>query len=124
VKVGALNWSTARPHVAAGKLIPLATSSSQRLADRPDLPTLSELGYPDMVTTTWHMLAGPAGLPKDIVNRLNREVAKIVEQPDMRKQLEADAIEPRVMTPDELTKFVEGEIAKWGPVVRASADLK
>ena len=61
VKVGSLNWSTARVHVAAGNLVPLAVSSAKRLAELPDLPTLDELGYPDMVTTTWHMLAGPGG---------------------------------------------------------------
>ena len=83
----------------AGRLIPLAVSSAQRLAERPDLPTLSELGYPDMVTTTWHMLAGPAGLPREIVSALNREVAQIVERPEMRKHLRDDAVETRVMTP-------------------------
>ena len=121
VKVGALNWSSARAHVMSGKLIPIAASSARRLADRPDLPTLSELGYPDMVTTTWHMLAGPARLPNGIVERLNREVARIVADPGMRKHLENDAIETRVMTPDELTRFVASEIAKWGPLVKASA---
>lgn len=124
VKVGTLNWSTGRPHVTAGKLIPIAVSSARRLADRPDLPTLSELGYPDMVTTTWHMLSGPAGMPKDIVNALNREVVKIVNEPQLRKHLEVDAIETGVMTPAELTQFVKSEIAKWGPVVRASVKAK
>jgi tripartite-type tricarboxylate transporter receptor subunit TctC len=81
---------------------------------------LSELGYPDMVTTTWHMLSGPAGMPSDIVNALNREVNKIIEQPAMRKHLAVDAIETRAMSPAELTSFVKSEIAKWGPVVKAS----
>jgi tripartite-type tricarboxylate transporter receptor subunit TctC len=124
VKVGTLNWSTARPHVAAGKLVALAVSSAKRLADRPDLATLDELGYPDMVTATWHMLSGPAGIPKDVVDRLNREVTAIVKEPQMRKHLEDGAMESRVMTPSELTQYVRDEIAKWGPIARAVATAK
>lgn len=124
VTVGTLNWSTARPHVVAGKLVALAVSSANRLPDRSDVPTLSELGYPDMVTATWHMLSGPAGMPKDIVNALNREVTKIVEQPQMRKRFADDAYESRVMTPSELERFVQDQIAKWGPLARAVATAK
>jgi tripartite-type tricarboxylate transporter receptor subunit TctC len=120
VSVGTLNWSTARGHVQAGSLVPLAVSSAKRLAELPDVPTLAELGYSDMITTTWHMLAGPAGLPKDIVATLNREVGVIIEQPEMRKHLEIDAIEPKAMTPAELTQFVRSEIEKWTPVVKAA----
>jgi tripartite-type tricarboxylate transporter receptor subunit TctC len=120
VKVGALNWSTAREHVAAGTLIPVGVSSSKRLAALPELPTLNELGHPDMITTTWHALSGPAGLPKDIVERTNGAVSKILERPDIRKQLENDAIETQAMTPAELTDYFRNEVAKWTPVVRAT----
>ena len=120
VKLGTLNWSTAREHVAVGNLIAVAVSSSRRLPAAPDLPTLSELGFPDMVTTTWHMLSGPEGLPKDIVGALNREVVRIVDRPEMRKHFEVDAIETKVMTPAEVTQFVHDEVEKWTPVVRAS----
>jgi tripartite-type tricarboxylate transporter receptor subunit TctC len=120
VMVGTLNWSTAREHVATGKLVPLGVSSAKRPPGAPGLATLSELGYPDMVTTTWHMLAGPAGMPKDIVGVLNREVARIVDRPELRNVFESDAIEARAMTPAELRDFVATEIAKWTPVVKAS----
>ena len=120
VRVGSLNWSTAREHVTAGNLVPIAVSSAKRLAALPDLPTLSELGYPDMVTTTWHMLVGPAGVPREIVGALNREVVKIVERPDMRRHFEVDAVETRAMTPAELKEFVRGEVEKWTPVVQAA----
>jgi tripartite-type tricarboxylate transporter receptor subunit TctC len=120
VKIGSLNWSTAREHVTAGNLVPIAVSASNRLAALPDVPTLSELGYTDMVTTTWHMLAGPAGLPREIVGALNREVARITEQPDIRRHFEIDATETRAMTPAELKEFVRGEVEKWRPVVQAA----
>src|SRR5215467_8518289 len=120
VKIGSLNWSTARVHVAAGNLVPVAVSSAKRLPALPDAPTLSELGYPDMITTTWHMLAAPAGLPREIVGALNREVSKIVERPDMRRHFEIDAAETKAMTPAELKEFVRAEVEKWTPVVQAA----
>jgi tripartite-type tricarboxylate transporter receptor subunit TctC len=120
VKIGSLNWSTAREHVTAGNLVAIAVSAAKRLPGLPDAPTLSELGYTDMVTTTWHMLAGPAGLPKDIVGALNREVVKIVERPDIRRHFEIDAAETKAMTPAELKEFVRGEVEKWTPVVQAA----
>lgn len=120
VKLGSLNWSTAREHVAAGNLVPLAVSSAKRLAAVPDLPALNELGYPDMITTTWHMLAGPADMSREIVGALNREVIRIVEQPDIRRHFETDAVETKVMTPVELREFVRAEVEKWTPVVQAA----
>ena len=120
VKIGSLNWSTAREHIAAGNLVPIAVSAAKRLPALPDAPTLSELGYPDMVTTTWHMLAGPAGLPREIVGALNREVVKIVERPDIKRHFEVDSVETKAMTPAELKDFVRGEVEKWTPVVQAA----
>src|SRR5262245_10893419 len=120
VKIGSLNWSTAREHVTAGNLVPIAVSASKRLATLPDTPTLNELGYPDMVTTTWHMLAGPVGRPREIVGALNREVIKIAERPDIRRHFEIDAAETRAMTPAELKEFVRSEVEKWTPVVQAA----
>ena len=67
VKVGALNWTTARQHVQSGALVALGVSSERRMPQLPNLPTLRELGYPDVVTTTWTMLTAPAGVPKTIV---------------------------------------------------------
>jgi tripartite-type tricarboxylate transporter receptor subunit TctC len=120
VKIGSLNWSTAREHIAAGSLVPIAVSAAKRLPALPEAPTLSELGYTDMVTTTWHMLAGPAGLPREIVGALNREVVKIVERPDIKRHFEVDSVETKAMTPAELKDFVRGEVEKWTPVVQAA----
>jgi tripartite-type tricarboxylate transporter receptor subunit TctC len=120
VKLGALNWSTAREHILTGSLIAVAVSSTKRLPALPDVPTLDQLGYPDMVTTTWHMLSGPAGLDRQIVSTLNREVIRIVERPELRNAFESDAIETKSMTPAELTQFVRAEVEKWTPVARAS----
>src|SRR5262249_1009844 len=101
-------------------LVAIAVSSRKRLAALPDAPTLSELGYPDMITTTWHMLAAPVGLPREIVGALNREVIKIVERPAIRRHFDIDATETKAMTPAELKEFVRGEVEKWSPVVQAA----
>jgi tripartite-type tricarboxylate transporter receptor subunit TctC len=86
----------------------------------PDAPTLSELGYTDMVTTTWHMLAGPAGLPREIVGALNREVVKIVERPDIRRHFEVDSGRDQGDDAGRAQDFVRGEVEKWTPVVQAA----
>ena len=120
VKVGTLNWSTAREHVLTGRLVPIGVSSAKRLPALPNLTTLSELGYPDLVTTTWHMLTAPAGLPRDLVGALNREVIRSANRPELRNVFEYDAVETKAMTPAELSQFVAAEVAKWTPVVKAS----
>ena len=88
VKVGSMTLSTTQPHILAGKLKPLAISSEQRLPEFPDLPTLVELGYPELVVTTWYSLSGPAGLPRDIVDKLNAAVNKAMELPEVQKHLD------------------------------------
>jgi len=119
VTVGALNWATARQHVQAGTLIPLGVSSSKRLPQLPDLPTLAELGYPDIQTTTWTMISGPAGLPKNIADAVNREVRAIAVKPELKKHFENEGEQPRLLTPAELTDLVQAEVRRWAPVVRA-----
>jgi tripartite-type tricarboxylate transporter receptor subunit TctC len=118
VKVGSLNWATARQHVQSGALIPLAVSSMKRMPQLPDLPTFVELGYPDLVTTTWTTLTAPAGFPKNAASELNREVQRIANRPDIRKHFEEQGEEAVVMSPAELTDFVRNEVARWTPVVR------
>jgi tripartite-type tricarboxylate transporter receptor subunit TctC len=124
LKMGAMNWSTAREHLRSGKLIALAVSSSNREPDSPDIPTLTEAGYPDLATTTWQALAGPRGMPKDIIEKINREVIKSLEHPELRKQFEQDGAETKAMTPAEMSAFMATEVAKWAPLVKSSVAAK
>ena len=96
------------------------TSSSQRLATAPDLPTLVELGYPDIISTTWQALAGPVGLPAEIVERVNLEVNRLVQRPDVRKNFESEGFETKPMTPSELMRFVQSQVSQWAPVIKAT----
>src|SRR5215471_9395679 len=118
VLFGTMTWSSAIGQIRAGKVIPIAVSSRHRVAEYPDVPTLAESGYPDLVANTWYALSGPAGLPDEIVRRLNRAVAEVLEMPDVKKRLDDDAIEREPMTPAQVTAFFAAEIAKWGPIAK------
>ncbi len=118
VPFGSMTWSSAVGQIRAGKVIPLAVSSKGRVPEFPDVPTLAELGYPDLVANTWYALSGPAGVPDDIVRKLNRAVTQVLELPDVRQRLDQDAVEREPMTPEELTAFITREVARWGPVAR------
>ena len=124
VKVGSMTAATTRQHILAGKLRPLAISSAQRVPEFPDVPTLVELGYPELVVTTWYSLSGPAKLPRDIVERLNREVNAAMNDPEVKKHLDQEMVQTKAMTPDEMTAFMQAEVDKWVPAVRKTIDVK
>jgi tripartite-type tricarboxylate transporter receptor subunit TctC len=117
LKVGTMSWGSALMQVRAGNMIPIAVTSAARLSDAPDLPTFKELGY-DVVATTWYGLSGPAGLPSDIVQRVNRSVAEMLKKPQVRERLKSDGVETEVMTEQQFTAFVASESAKWGPLAK------
>jgi tripartite-type tricarboxylate transporter receptor subunit TctC len=118
VLFGSMTYSSALGQIRAGKVIPIAVSSKARLAEYPNVPTLAESGFPDLVANTWYALSGPAGVPDEIVQRLNRAVAEVLELPDIKKKLDDDAIERQRMTPEQVTNFFADEIAKWGPIAK------
>jgi tripartite-type tricarboxylate transporter receptor subunit TctC len=118
VSVGTMTWTSALGQIRAGKVIPIALTSSARLAEFPDVPTFKELGYDELVATTWFGLSGPAGVPREIVHKLNRAVVDLLALPEIRKRLERDAIETRPMSAQEFTAFMAQEIDKWAPLAR------
>ena len=83
----------------------------------PEVPTFRELGFPELVATTWFALSGPAGLPQEIVTRLNHEVVKAMDRPQMQKLIAQDAIETKAMTAPEVTQYFQSEIDKWQPII-------
>jgi tripartite-type tricarboxylate transporter receptor subunit TctC len=112
--------TTAASQIRAGRARALAISAAARLPDFPDIPTYAELGYPDLVATVWFSLSGPAGLPAEIVERLNAEVNRALELPEVRERLKPEGIVPSRMGAKEFGAFVAEELRRWGPVVRAS----
>ncbi len=108
-------------HIKSGRTRVLAAISPQRLALFPDVPTMKEVGYPQVAASIWYGMMAPAGVPKPIVTKLNAEANRILGLPDVKERLAGagiDAAAPN--SPDDFAKFVRDELAKWGPVVKAA----
>ncbi len=104
--------------VQAGQLRAVGVASTERSASLPEVPTYAEQGIKDQEADTLTGIVAPAGTPKDIVDRLYREIAKIVAQPDVRERLTALGFNPVANTPEQYGERIKVEIDKWGKVVR------
>jgi len=111
-------------YIKAGKLRPLAITSLTRSALAPEVPTLAESGYPNFQLTLWYGLAGPKGMPADIVDKLNKAVKAALNEPDVRERLTAGNTTVIGSTPDESRTFLVNETAKWGDAVVAAKRSK
>jgi tripartite-type tricarboxylate transporter receptor subunit TctC len=109
--------SSTAAQLRSGALIGLAHTANERIPDYPDLPTFKELGYPDLVSTIWFSLSGPAGLPDDIVQKVNREIKRAVNRPDVQQRLRQDGMVSETMSTEEFRKFIEAETARWKPAI-------
>ena len=110
------------PQVKNGKLKALAISSATRVAAAPDLPTLAESGLPGFVTGTWQGVMAPPGVPREIVLKMNTEIARILNTQDMKEKLAALATEVRADTPESFATFVRNEKLRWAKVVKESGE--
>ena len=119
--IGAIALSAAAGQLKSGAVRGLAISTEQRLPDFPDLPTFKEQGYPDLVASTWFALSGPAGLPQDIVNRLNVEVVKATHAPDVQARFAREAIDTKSLNAEDFNQFFKDEQARWTPLARRVA---
>jgi tripartite-type tricarboxylate transporter receptor subunit TctC len=113
------------PHIKAGKLRALAVTTKTRASALPDVPTMAEAGYPNFEATAWFGLLAPAGTPRPIVDRLNKEVVAILTSPDIKERLASMGATVVADKPEEFGRFMANEINKWGPVVkRANIELE
>ena len=108
------------PLVKSGKLRAIAVSSANRAAALPEMPTLSESGYPGFTGVPWVAMAAPIKTPKPIITRLNADVNKILNLPDVKQTFLAAGTEPMVMSLEQLDQFVKSETLKWGKAVKDS----
>jgi tripartite-type tricarboxylate transporter receptor subunit TctC len=106
------------PHVKAGKLKALGVGTGERLPSWPDLPTIAESGMPGFEAYTWTALVVPAGTPKDIVAKLQAQTASVVGSSEFREKMASQGAIAGNMTPEQFSAFAEGEIRKWGKVIR------
>jgi tripartite-type tricarboxylate transporter receptor subunit TctC len=113
----------AMAHVKSGKLRALAVTAAKRNPELPDVPTMAESGISGQEAETMQGLLAPAGTPREIVERLQREIAKIVALPEVKEQLSGMGFDPIANTPEQFGAYIHAEITRWGKVVR-EANLK
>jgi tripartite-type tricarboxylate transporter receptor subunit TctC len=107
-------------NVRAGKVRALGTTGSKRSSVTPDVPTIAEAGVPGYEATIWLGLMAPAHTPRPILERLNAEVNRIINSPEVKSTWEKQGAEPMGMSIDQFDRFLHEDIAKWAKVVKAS----
>jgi tripartite-type tricarboxylate transporter receptor subunit TctC len=106
------------PHVKAGKLRPLAVATAKRASALPDVPTIAEAALPGFEVTTWFGALAPAKTPQEIVIKLNAEIVKILNMPDVKKRLAEAGAEPVGNTPEEMAAQIKRETEEFGKIVK------
>lgn len=109
-------FSSLYPQVRSGKARGLAVTTLKRSAQAPTLPTVAELGYPGFDVSSWQGIVVPAGTPKDVLDRLNREVVKVLGSQEVRDQFAVHSAEASPSTPEQFGAYIRQEIARWKKV--------
>jgi len=118
VELSFLGIPSSLAFVRDGKLRGLAVTGMQRSPELPDVPTVHEAGLPGYEVNPWYGMLAPAGTPRDIVARLNAEIARIVRLPEISRQFAAQGVEAAASTPEEFAAIIRADLAKWGKVIR------
>jgi len=107
-------------HVRSGKMRPIAVTAAKRVDDLPNVPTVAESGYKGFEAVTWFGILGPAGLPKEMVARLNADINKALKDPELKKQFDAQGADVLGGPPEQFSKLVRDDIVRWGAIVKES----
>jgi len=105
--------------IQSGKLRALATTSSKRIAELPDLPTMAESGFAGFVSTSWTGLLAPAHTPRGVIDKLNVQINEGLKSAELRSALAKLSNQPLGGTPQDFTDMIKGDIGKWAPIVKA-----
>lgn len=111
--------AAALPHLRSGRMRALAITGSKRSPQLQDVPTMDELGFKGFDAMQWYGCVGPAGMPTDVVRRLNETQVAVLKAPDLAEKLSAEAVEPWPMTSDQFGKYIGSEIARWTALAKA-----
>jgi tripartite-type tricarboxylate transporter receptor subunit TctC len=112
--------ATAMANMKSGRIKPLMVATPQRIAALPDVPTAREAGFPGFEVASTYAVLAPAGTPPAVVRRLNQEIAKIMQVPEVRQRFQTLGIETMASTPEEAGVRVNAELVKWGQVIKAA----
>jgi tripartite-type tricarboxylate transporter receptor subunit TctC len=119
IPIGMVDVTSAIANVRAGRLRALAVTSKQRISAAPEVPTFEEAGVPGYEAVGWFGVVGPAGMPAEIVQRLNQEIAAALKVPEIRKIAIDAGNEPFSATPQEFSAMIRAETVKWADVIKA-----
>lgn len=119
IPVAFVTLTAANSFVASGRLKAFAVTSSRRMADLPNVPTFSELGYPDLVATTWFGVSGPPGMPPALVEKINAEIRKGLKTEAMQKMMANEGIQSQDWDAATFTRYMRSETDRWIPVMQS-----
>jgi tripartite-type tricarboxylate transporter receptor subunit TctC len=111
--------AAALPHLRSGRMRALAVTGKQRSAQLKDVPTMEEVGFKGFDAMQWYGSVGPAGMPADVVRRLNETQVAVLKTPDLAEKLASEAVEPWPMTPEDFGQYIRAEIARWTALAKA-----
>ena len=120
IDLAALSIASGMSHIPSGKLRGLAVTTSRRSPALPDVPTVAEAGYKDFEATGWLGILVPNGVPPAVISRLNAEITKVMQTPEVRTALIAQGVEARQSTPEEFATMLRSETAKWHKIVETA----
>jgi tripartite-type tricarboxylate transporter receptor subunit TctC len=120
IDVGFDYYAPLLPMIANKQIKIIATSGEHASPGLPDVPTVRDSGYPDYVVTGWNALSAPAGVPKDIVTKLNEEIVVVLKMPEIRQRMADLGMEPMIASPDALNQRLHDDIVKWARVIDAA----
>jgi tripartite-type tricarboxylate transporter receptor subunit TctC len=107
-------------HVRNGKLRALAVTSLKRSPGVPDLPTVAESGFPGFDAGSWYGLVGPAGMPREIVIKIQQDVVRVLKTKEMRDKFIVQGADPVGSTPEQFAEYIRSELAKWAKIAKLS----
>lgn len=120
VQLGFLDFPSAGPFIASGKMKALAVGNKRRALSAPNLPTIAESGVPGYETSGWFGIVAPGKTPPEVVRRINAVLGEVMAMPDVRSRLNQIGVEPTMTSPAEFSQFIKSEIPKWARVIQVS----
>lgn len=111
--------AAALPHLRSGRMRALAVTGKQRSPQLKDVPTMEEVGFKGFDAMQWYGVVGPAGMPPDIVRRLNETQIAVLKAPELAEKLSGEAVEPWPMTPDQFGQYIKADVARWTALAKA-----
>lgn len=108
------------PHLSSGRVRALGVTSTKRASILPDVPSISEAALPGYEISGWYAIHGPKAVPRDIVNKLNAAIQRVVVAPDIRERLLKAGLEPQTNSPDEMAEMLKAGVEKFGNIIRTA----